>query len=102
MNHKSKSSPHAKQVMLEHKDFKTGSKEENAANGGEQTDGQDGGDEDDFDGEPVPEFTVVKKQSSRLVLVLDRSGSMNGQRLRQLRQVYNTADRIIDHKEALF
>ena len=57
------------QVLLEHVDFKDGA---NPA-----SDMQD----------PLPTFTMVKNGNTRLVLVLDMSGSMEGERLRQLRQV---------------
>ncbi|XP_038047849.1 calcium-activated chloride channel regulator 3A-1-like [Patiria miniata] len=72
------------EVMRQHRDFAAG-KGENDVNGF-------GGGEEEFDGEPVPEFTVVKKRSSRIVLVVDTSGSMSGQRLRQLKQA---AERLI-------
>ncbi|XP_022098385.1 epithelial chloride channel protein-like isoform X2 [Acanthaster planci] len=65
------------EVMLEHSDFAPGKGIANNAN--------DRG-EEDFEPNPVPEFTVVKKTSSRFVLVVDTSGSMKGQRLRQLKQ----------------
>ena len=57
------------QVLLEHLDFKD--------NANPPSDMED----------PLPTFTLVKKYNTRLVLVLDMSGSMEGERIRQLRQV---------------
>ena len=57
------------QVMLEHDDFA------NDANPSRDNTA------------PTPTFTLVKKYNTRLVLVLDMSGSMEGEKLRQLRQV---------------
>ncbi len=57
------------QVLLEHVDFKD--------NANPPSDMED----------PLPTFTLVKKYNTRLVLVLDMSGSMEGERIRQLRQV---------------
>jgi calcium-activated chloride channel regulator 4 len=62
------------EVMLEHQDF-AALKEENDVRTPRADD------------ELVPSVKLVKKRSIRLVLVLDISGSMKGQRLTQLRQV---------------
>ncbi|XP_072016163.1 calcium-activated chloride channel regulator 1-like isoform X2 [Amphiura filiformis] len=56
------------EVLLDHVDFKD--------NANPPSDMED----------PLPTFTLVKKYNTRLVLVLDMSGSMEGERLRQLRQ----------------
>jgi calcium-activated chloride channel regulator 4 len=61
------------EVMLEHQDF-AALKEENDVRTPRADD------------ELVPSVKLVKKRSIRLVLVLDISGSMKGQRLTQLRQ----------------
>ncbi|XP_038047850.1 calcium-activated chloride channel regulator 3A-1-like [Patiria miniata] len=56
------------EVMLKHSDFASGNSE------------------NDINVETVPEFTVVKKRPSHIVLVVDTSGSMRGQKLLQLKQ----------------
>ncbi|XP_071792115.1 calcium-activated chloride channel regulator 3A-1-like [Asterias amurensis] len=68
------------EVMMEHEDFRISGKGDNSVNGGGETSGTEAG------GYNPPTFTIVKRTSSRIVLVLDRSGSMKDQRLIQLRQ----------------